>query len=156
MARRRPQLVDFLQRGLNENKYQNLKFENVSDLVFSIVLPHGGKMRSEEYEDILKDWYRLRNMEYRFGARDYTRGKQRLLASLRKSDYVKIISEHGSKITCKILNEEESREKRRLRRELRDRQAQSTDEAIPSDEPSNDLNEQVDLVHELLFPEENN
>ncbi|CAL1297872.1 unnamed protein product [Larinioides sclopetarius] len=74
-------------------------------------------------------------MEYVLGSKDYTKGKLMLLACLRKSDDVEVMRRDGGKITCRILSEEERREKRSMRREFRERRTQNTDEAIPSFEP---------------------
>ncbi|GBN46630.1 hypothetical protein AVEN_228659-1 [Araneus ventricosus] len=83
MGRKGSLLVPFLQKGLNEKKYQNLTFEDESRLIFIINFRHKAKGLGEEDEKICKDWYELKDKEYVSGSNHYKLAKKSLLASLK-------------------------------------------------------------------------
>ncbi|GBN41669.1 hypothetical protein AVEN_181041-1, partial [Araneus ventricosus] len=51
------------------------------------------------------DWYELNKKEYVRGSKDYTKAKQALTASLKKSDYVEKVPNSPKKLMYRILEE---------------------------------------------------
>ncbi|KAF8788577.1 uncharacterized protein LOC129957477 [Argiope bruennichi] len=119
MGRQGPKLVPFLHDGVVNRKYRNLISEDASGLKFSIVLPHKTKKLDTEDELIFKDWYALNGKKYIFASKHYTDAKQAMTASLRKSDYVEKVHCTDYKLTYRILNKAEVKEKKRLKKELK-------------------------------------
>ncbi|CAL1297877.1 unnamed protein product [Larinioides sclopetarius] len=122
-------LVSFLQKGLKENKYRNLFYEDESELIFSIILPHKTNQLCAEDEKIFKDWYQLKSKDYAFRSKAYTKAKQALEASLKKSNYVEKVYNKQKKLTYRILKEEEIKEKKRPKK---DHKKEIEMESIPS------------------------
>ncbi|GIY69201.1 IRF tryptophan pentad repeat domain-containing protein [Caerostris darwini] len=111
MGRNGSKLIAFFLDGLKTNKYQNLKFEDSSRLIFSLYLPFKTNKLDKKNEDVLKDWYHINNKKY-FYSTNYTEAKQAMMASLRKSDYVEQIVIGASKMTFTILTPKEIKEKK--------------------------------------------
>ncbi|GBM47462.1 hypothetical protein AVEN_213363-1 [Araneus ventricosus] len=118
MGRKGSQLLTFLKSGIEKKKYKNLKVD-ASGLTFNIILPHKTRRLSEEDEKVFKDWYELKSKDYVFGSNDYTKAKQALIASLKKSDYFEKVPNSHNKLTYRILEEHEIKEKKRLKKELK-------------------------------------
>ncbi|GIY74010.1 IRF tryptophan pentad repeat domain-containing protein [Caerostris extrusa] len=106
MGRNGSKLITFFLDGLKTNKYQNLKFEDSSRLIFSLYLPFKTNKLDKKNEDVLKDWYHINNKKY-FYSTNYTEAKQAMMASLRKSDYVEQIAIGDNKMTFRILTPKE-------------------------------------------------
>ncbi|GBN42030.1 hypothetical protein AVEN_192525-1 [Araneus ventricosus] len=85
---------------------------------------------------ISKDWYELNKKKYVFGSKDYTKAKQALTASLKKSDYVEKVPNSPKKLMYRILEEGKNKENKRLKKEFRKEEVETevpyNDHTLPS------------------------
>ncbi|GFU57943.1 IRF tryptophan pentad repeat domain-containing protein, partial [Nephila pilipes] len=147
MGRKGSLLVLFLRDSLIHDKYKNLKYTDESKSSFILDLPQKTRRLKKEDEIIFQDWYKLKGRKYNF-SQDYSKAKQTLEASLKKSEYLKRIKMERCKLCYRFLKNEEVEEYKKKKKSSKDSESKCQDtesgyESAPSPSSSTKITPKI-------------